>query len=148
GAPLSQDSVAAEISPRKSQKIRTVDLNSVIQKVGANNLLAWLKLEVEGKTVSENLISLVPPKEMKLVNPKVRWTVTKAHEGFLVMLKAEKPPLWVWLELENEDAKYSDNFVHLTSGVSTQILVHPKKRLGKSEFERALRVRSLFDTYV
>jgi beta-mannosidase len=147
GKALSQDSMPLEISPRKSQKIKTLALNEHVQHQGANNLLTWLKLTVDGQVVSENLVSLTPPKEMKLLNPNLKPAVAKAHEGFFVTVAAEKPALWIWLELGDADAKFSDNFVHLNSGGSTQILVQPKKRLSKMDFEKTLRVRSLFDTY-
>jgi hypothetical protein len=46
------------------------------------------------------------------------------------------------------DAKYSDNFFHLTPDAPQKILVQPKTSLTKDDFAQQLRVRSLFDTYV
>ena len=40
----------------------TLNLQEQIQKLGANGLLTWLKLEVAGKVVSENLVLLALPK--------------------------------------------------------------------------------------
>jgi beta-mannosidase len=148
GKTLAQDSMSVEIPSRKSEKIKTLNLQEQIQKVGANNLLTWLKLEVGGKIVSENLILLALPKELKLLNPKLTASVKESGGGFLVTIKSENPALWVWLDLENADAKYADNFFHLPPGAPQTILVQPKQPLGKDDFIRQLQVRSLFDTYL
>ena len=47
--------------PRQSQKVKTLDLKGLIDKVGASNVLTWLKLTVGGKTVSENLVLFTAP---------------------------------------------------------------------------------------
>ena len=148
GKTLAQDSMSVEIPSRKSEKIKTLNLQEQIQKTGANNLLAWLKLEAGGKTVSENLVLLALPKELKLLNPKLAASVKESGDGFSVTIKSENPALWVWLDLENADAKYADNFFHLPPDAPQTILVQPEQPLGKDDFIQQLQVRSLFDTYL
>ena len=116
GKTLKHGSIELEIPSRQSQKIQTLDLSEQCQGQGANNVLTWLKLDVDGKTVSENLVLLAAPKEIKLADPQIKTTVEKSRDGFLVTLAAEKPALWAWLDLTEADAKYSDNFVHLAAG--------------------------------
>lgn len=147
GAILSQTSALLDIAARTSQKVKTLNLQTQAQSLGANNLLCWLSLSVEGKTVSENLVSLAPPKQMKLLYPNLTTSFRKAYDGFRVKVHADKPALFVWLELEGADARYSDNFVHLPAGGTTEILVRPKQAFSEKNFERALRIRSLVDTY-
>jgi beta-mannosidase len=148
GKTLAQDSMNVEIPSRESEKVKTLNLQEQIQKVGANNLLTWLKLEAGGKIVSENLVLLALPKELKLLDPKLATSVGESGDGFLVTIQSENPALWVWLGLENADAKYADNFIHLLPGAPQTILVQPKQSLGKDAFVRQLQVRSLFDTYL
>jgi beta-mannosidase len=153
GKSLAQESVELEIPARKSEKVKTLNLQDQIQKLGANGILTWLKLDVDGKTVSENMISFALPKELKLGDPKLATTVetqeSRSGFNFLVTLKAEKPALWTWLELENAAAKFSDNFVHVLPDESVQIEVfNLDQQLSKDAFTKALRVRSLFDTYL
>jgi hypothetical protein len=64
-----------------------------------------------------------------------------------VKLAAEKPALWAWLSLADVDARYSDNFVHLEASSAVEIEVTPGRSMSLAEFERALALRSLFDTY-
>ncbi|MGH7973326.1 MAG: glycoside hydrolase family 2 protein, partial [Limisphaerales bacterium] len=148
GTVLDQTSIPLDIAPRSSQKIKTLNLSSLAQNPGANNLLCWLELSTGGKTISENLVSLAPPKEMKLLDPNLTTSIRTARGGFLVTVNTDKPALWVWLELDGADARFSDNFVHLPVRGAAEILVRPKQPLSKWSFERALRVRSLVDTYV
>ncbi len=147
GRSLAQDTARVKIPARKSEKVKTLNLQEQIQKLGANGLLTWLKLEVDGKTVSENLVLLALPRELKLPDPKLVTSVDESEKGFLVTIKSEKPALWTWLELENSDAKYADNFIHLLPDTPRTIRVQPEQSLSKDNFVKELRVRSLFDTY-
>jgi beta-mannosidase len=148
GKTLSQDSLRVKIPSRKSEKVKTLNLNEQIQNLGANGFLTWLKLEVDGRTVSENLVLLALPKELKLPDPKLVTQVEKSGDGFLVTIKSKAPALWVWLGLENEDARYADNFVHLLPDAPRTILVQPRSALREIAFLKELQVRSLFDTYL
>ena len=147
GKSLAQETMRVKIPARKSEKVKTLNLQEQIHKLGANGLLTWLKLEVDGKTVSENLVLLALPRELKLPDPKLVTSVDESEKGFLVTIKSEKPALWTWLELENADARFSDNFVHVMPGSPRRISVQPVSQLNKADFSKMLRVRSLFDTY-
>jgi len=64
-----------------------------------------------------------------------------------VRLTSKKPALWVWLELAENAARYSDNFFHLFLGKPVTITVSPESDLNPDEFSAKLVVRSLVDTY-
>jgi beta-mannosidase len=147
GQSLAQDSMHLDIAPRKSEKIKTLSLQDAVQKNGATGILTWLSLEAHGKIISENLVMLALPKELKLSDPGFSVTADQSGDTFVVTLKSEKPALWTWLELADADAKYSDNFFHVTKDMPRRIEVTPATPLQKDDFLKQLRVRSLFDTY-
>jgi beta-mannosidase len=147
GKSMSSGSLRLEISPRQSRKVKMLDLSDTIAKAGTPNVLTWLKLTVGGQTVSENLVLFAMPKEIKLVKPQLKYSVSEGRNGTVVTLTAAKPALWTWLELDGIDARYSDNFVHLAPNNPMQIVVEHTQPLSKSKLTKALRVRSLFDTY-
>ncbi|HTR43569.1 MAG TPA: glycoside hydrolase family 2 protein [Pseudomonadales bacterium] len=147
GKSLAQESFKVKIQGRKSEKVKALNVQKEIQKVGADGLLTWLKMDVDGKSVSQNLVLLALPKELKLADPRLTTRVESSRDGFRVTVESEKPALWAWLELENTDARFSDNFVHLIPASPQTILVQPKQSLSKDDFVKELRVRSLFDTY-
>lgn len=147
GKILEQGSKEVEIPARHSQKVSALDLSKPCKELGAKNILTWLKLEVGGSTVSENLVFLAPPKELELPNPEIQCEVTPSAEGFVVTLTAKNPALWVWLSMGEEDARYSDNFVHLFPGSPKRIIVTTAKTMGLEGFKKNLHIMSLFDTY-
>ena len=147
GKTLSHDSMSVNIPARKSNKVKTLNLQGEIKKQGANGLLTWLMLEMDGKTVSENLVLLALPKELKLLDPKLAASMKESGNGFLVTIKSETPGLWVSLGLKNADAKYADNFIHLMPDAPQTILVEPKQPMSRKAFLSELQVRSLYDTY-
>ena len=147
GKSLTAGSEKLEIAPQKSRMVKLLELHETVANHGADNVLIWLKLAVDGQTVSDNMVSFVPPKELKLVNPQLKAAVKKVNDGFLVTLTNEKPALWAWLSLDRMDAKYSDNFIHLRGDTPAQILVHTTQEMTEADFMKALQVQSLIDTY-
>lgn len=148
GKTLAQKSMDLKMAPRTSQKATVLNLQEPIQKAGANNLLTWLNLEVGGKTVSDNLVLMTLPKELKLPDPRLTLSVKETRDGFLATIQSEKPALWAWLELERADAKFSDNFFHLKPGAPQKILIQPWTKISKDDLVKELRLRSLADTCV
>jgi beta-mannosidase len=147
GKSLLRDSLNVEIPARESRKVKTLDIRGFAGALPKGEILTWLALRVGGKAVSENLVLLALPKELKLADPQLTTQVDETRDGFLVTLQARCPALWVWLDFEEMDAKYSDNFVHVTPEVPVKILVRPARPISKDDLAKTLRVRSLFDTY-
>jgi len=145
GQSFRQESMKVEIPAQRSGLVKTLDLSEHVQKHGANGFLTWLKLDVEGQTVSENLVTLTLPKDLKLLDPKLTASIQRSQHGFEVTIKSEHPALWAWIEVGGADARFSDNFMHLQPGSSKKISVQLSQSLNKIELEKALRVHSLFD---
>jgi len=145
GKSLAQASMRVEIPAQKSELVKTLNLSEQVQNVGANGLLTWLQLEADGKVVSENLVTLTRPKELKLPDPQLVTKIKELRNGFEVTVQSEKPALWTWFEIDGADARFSDNFFHLKSKSPEKIFVESSAHLSKDELAKALRVRSLFD---
>ena len=152
GTALKHGALKVEIPSRKSVKVQTLDLGKEVAEYGANGILTWLDLRVHGKSVSENLILFDVPKQYRLTDPKLTVHFDLSYvlmsEFFLVSIQSAAPALWTWLELENADADYSDNFFHCLPGEPRQIKIRPKTTIDPDEFMKQLRVRSLFDCCV
>jgi beta-mannosidase len=146
GESLVKGNETLEISAQASRMVKQLDLRELAGKYGASNLLVWLKLEVSGQPVSENLVTLVYPKELGLADPHLKPAIQKIENGFRVTLTAETPALWAWLTLKDADASYSDNFAHVRPGSPLEIVVKPNRPMTGAEFAGALQVHSLFDT--
>jgi beta-mannosidase len=148
GARIDGGSIEVEIASGKSRLVHGLDLGDAVRKHGRKNLLVWLKLDVGGQTVSENLVTLAYPRDLDLLDPAIMATVSEKGQGeFTVILRAAHPALWTWLELDGIDARFSDNFVHISPDEPVAMTVRPAQAMTKEAVRRALKVRSLFDTY-
>ncbi len=147
GKTLASGSSSVDIPARTSRMAQSVSLREALQSHKANDLLVWLRLDVDGRTESENLVTLAYPRELNLLDPGMSAEVSERNGGYAVILRAAHPALWIWLELEGADARFSDNFVHVTQDHPATIEAFPARPMGKEDFQRSLRIRSLYDTY-
>jgi beta-mannosidase len=132
---------------RSSRAVGTVDVKRYIGERGPRALLCWLGLERGGAEVSSNLVLFARPKHLDLADPDIRVRSSTGRDGFRVELSAARPALWAWIELDDADARCSDNYVSLRPGRPTVIGVEPAGRMSLRDFRRQLRVASLVDTY-
>ncbi len=147
GKKVKSGSVKVEIMANSSRQVHSLLLKEEIQKLGANNMIVWLALDVAGKRESDNMVTFVYPKELDLVDPKLSADIAEKKGQFVVTLNAQHPALWTWLELDGEEARYSDNFVHVTRECPVAITVTPARPMSREAFQKALKMRSLIDTY-
>lgn len=147
GKALVSGSCNAAIPARGSQVVQSITLGDQLKSPGIKGTMVWLKLEVDGRVESENLVTLAYPRDLDLLDPRVTASISESKAGYTVTLHAVHPALWTWLELEGADARFSDNFVHVMQDHPATINVCPAKPMDKETFQKALRVRSLYDTY-
>jgi len=138
-------------------EVAVADLADILAEHGPRGILVWLSLEIDGSVVSRDLVLFSRPKHLELaVDPGIEVELAKQDDGGIaVTLTAQAPALWTWLELDDADARFSDNFVHLRPGAPVTITVRPPQQpLIRSDalplvetFKDRLRVRSLVDLY-
>ncbi len=147
GKEILDGSKEIQICANVDSMVQTLDLRQEVALHSARDLMVWLELrDKAGELISENLVTFAKPKHLKLAaDPVVKAAVSQADNGFVVSLTAEAPALWAWLELNDTDAKLSDNFVNLRPGKTTEITVVPAKKLSMEDVEKQLIVRSLTD---
>jgi beta-mannosidase len=133
---------------RKSRPVHTLKLKKHFHEYSIRDLMLWLDLTTDGQKLSTNFVSFARPKHLELLSPGIAVKIKTGQQGaFIVSLRAGKPALWTWIELENADAEFSDNYVHLRPDKEVEIRVKPKKKIDTATFKKRLKVRSLFDTY-
>lgn len=148
GSVLDKGTEAVAI-PAGTSSVRAVskDVRTILEREGANNVLLWATLRTPGEPDSTTLVTFARTKDLGIVDPEIRSTVTPTRDGYRVTLVSAHPALDAWVELKGMDADYSDNFVHLRPGVPVSIDVTPTAKTSLDGVRNALVVRSLFDTY-
>jgi beta-mannosidase len=148
GKQVSDDTLRLHVPAGTSNTVAaTLSLKDQISQHGADNLILWLELSQNGQPVSKNMVTFVKPKFLKLVDPEIQAGTNGGGDTYQVTLNAQHAALWTWLDVQDADATYSDNFVDLRPGDPVTIQVKLARPLTADEFGRRLRVRSLFDTY-
>lgn len=148
GNTISARQKEVEIPGNSNTLVETLSLADYVAEYGNRNLLLWLELKVDGRGVSDNLLTFCKPKHLELEEAEISYQVEKiADKSFILYLKAEKPALWTWLELQNYTASYSDNFFHLHPGKEKSIVITTEDGITIRDLKENLLIRSLIDTY-
>jgi beta-mannosidase len=149
GSVLDKSEQMVKIPANGCRKVVTLRLRKFIDKYTERDVVVWLYLlDSNGEEISRNFVSFCRPKYMKLEEPEIKVTVRKHESGaFSVGLKAKRPALWAWLELDGYDAQFEDNFICLEPGRKISLLVSASSIKTITEFKKVLKVRSLKDTY-
>jgi beta-mannosidase len=160
GKELLQGGKRVRAAAHASRKVATLRLKGLADQHEKRGLMVWLELESEGQTVSRNLVFFAcpikrprihapRPKHLDLSRaPGIKTSVAKQKDGtFDVTVTAKQPALWTWFELDEIDAKCSDNFFHLRPGAPLTINVKPAEAMTVKAFRQRLKVNSLVDTY-
>jgi beta-mannosidase len=124
-----------------------LELKDSVQKIGKNNALLWVKLEVNGAVVSRNLLTFVRYKDLVLQDPALTTKVSASGDGYDVTITAAHPALFTWLDLPDADARYSDNFINLRAHEPVTVHMTPASAMALDAVQKQLHARSLFDTY-
>ena len=140
----------ADLTPpaRGTRLVDTLDLHDLVEARGRTGVIVWLALERDGRPVSSACVLFALPRHIELPDPALHAEAAPADDGgFDVTLHADAPALWAWLELDDADARYSDNFICVTPGEPATVRVHPAEPMTADQFAARLRLRSLRDTY-
>ncbi len=148
GKTLSRGSFRSHIPGAKNTRVAAVDINSLAQRHGRQNLLLFAQLVMNGRCVSMAAASLVKPKHLELRDPALSSRIRQVRPGeYAITLKAKRPALWTWLALSKSDGDFSDNFLPLAPGQAYTITLKTAARMTAAEVKRQLQIYSLFDTY-
>ncbi|MGI8907980.1 MAG: beta-mannosidase [Candidatus Sumerlaeaceae bacterium] len=114
---------------------------------GPRDIIVWAELELDGAIVSRNVATFAKPKHFELPDPEITSEWSSRADGSIVTLRAKYPALFVWLELDGIDARFSNNFFDLCPGETMQVHVYPSEQVDFASLAGALRLGSLYDTY-
>ncbi len=145
GTVLQHGELAVSIPARTSRLAHTLDLADIIDNHGAGNLLIWPEVRVGSVTVAENLLFFGRPLNLKLHHPQLAASVTGDGRHYEVHIEAHAPALWVWANIKDTNATYSDNFIALRPGRTAAIQITLDKPLARTDFRRKLEVQSVYD---
>jgi beta-mannosidase len=134
------------IPPGTVRRLGVIRMGDLLEKLTPQRLVAWFSIIADdGYVLSSNCAIFAPPKEMQIVDPGIQVEIRPWDDHcYAVTLTAERPAFWSWLEVRECNAKFDDNFVHLSPNLPFRIRVTPMRNMRIDEFREALRVRSMW----
>jgi beta-mannosidase len=145
GEMLRQGSRQIDIPARTSRQEEELDLSDLIQLHGAQSLLIWPEVIVDGRTVARNTLFFGRPREVKVMRPNLTASASGGETRYRVVVETDVPALWVWADVEDANASYSDNFFDLCPNRAAEIEIELDKPMTPFEFRGKLQVRSVYD---
>lgn len=145
GELLRQGAKQINIPARTSWRAQELDLSDLVKSQGAENLLVWPEVVIDGRTVAHNTLLFGRPKGLKLKQPNLMVSTCGGENHYRVVIETDVPALWVWSDVQNTDATYSDNFVDLRRNRSAEIEIVLDKPMTPFEFRNKLQIRSVYD---
>ncbi len=145
GEVLRQGTKQIGIPARTSRRAEVLDLSDLVQAHGAGNLLVWPEVVIDGRTVARNTLLFGRPKELKLKQPNLTVSTSGGEMHYRLVIETDAPALWVWADVQNTDATYSDNFLDVRRERAAEIEVWLDKPMTPFEFRSKLQIRSVYD---
>jgi len=145
GEELSGGRRPIDIPARVSRRVESLDLSPLVRARGAANLLVWVEVAVEGMTAARNTLLFGRPRKLRLTRPKFTVHASGGERKYDVVIDSDVPALWVWANMREADADYSDNFMDIRRGRAGKIRITLDKPMTPYEFRRRLEVRSIYD---
>lgn len=145
GELLRQGSKQISIPASTSRRVEELDLSDLAEAHGAENILVWPEVLVDGRVVAQNTLFFGRPKVLKLTRPNLRVSVSGGETLYHVAITSDVPALWTWINVEGVDVSYSDNFIHVGQSRAAEIDIILDKPVSPFDFRRMLTVRSVYD---
>jgi len=165
GKVLKEETSATEVPPQANREVAMVPCMSFredggtarlpleirgdhrIPMAGDRNLIVWATVEEEGRELSRNIAFFAKPKYLLLNNPGIQYSITERNSSFAINLQAKHASPWTRLSLRSGDARFSDNYVHLTPGLPVRIQIEESGISSVGELEKELVVTPLVDLF-
>jgi beta-mannosidase len=145
GAVLTDQTTIVDVPPLSSQAYLRIPLTELPKGVELARTFAVAELVVGQRTVSSNLIYLVPTKQFALPPATVASELTKSADGYRLRLSSNVVARSVYVSLGSLEAEVSDNYVDLLPGHAVELDV--KSAASLDELRASLKVMSLADAF-
>ncbi len=126
----------------------TLDLAKPLAAHGRDHLYLRIALDVDGALASEDTVFLAPPRFLDLPRAKVKTTLKRLAPD-RVLLTLESPVFQHRVEFDLPGLRHtaSDNYLELYPREKKQVVITLARPAPLEKLRRALRVRSLADSY-
>ena len=137
-----------EVKPTSSTIFYDFEIapNGILDSINLKETVFYCEVLHYNKIISKNELFFLKPKDLKLKKPGYELSCKNSGENFLIIIEAKTFMYRLFLQAENVDGTFSDNFFHLRKGDSKEILFTlNKNNLNKKINENTFTIESLYD---
>jgi beta-mannosidase len=127
--------------------VRRLDFSGQIREENRRQVVFIAELWKGKKFLERQLATFAPNKHLELMAPQIEMKASIAGQQLTVRMKACCLARFVALELEGVEVVFSDNYFDLPAGQEVAISCPLPTGWTLEQARKALRVRSLYDSY-
>ncbi|WP_347839133.1 glycoside hydrolase family 2 protein [uncultured Draconibacterium sp.] len=109
------------------------------------NVVFTAELIENGQVISKNNYYFLPFKNLNVPEPQIEYAISKAEDGFDIALKTDKLAKNVYLQIEDEEGFFSDNYFDLLP--NEKATIHLKTIISEEKLNEVLSIRTLDDAF-
>jgi beta-mannosidase len=147
GKPVDHGREELSAAPLADTPVRALDFSGRIEDANRREIVLVCELWQGRAKIASCVSPFAPIKHLALEDPALKVKVIRNKEGLAFDVSAKQLALFVELALEGTDVTFSDNYFDLSAGASARITAPLPKGWTLTRARRALRVRSLADSY-
>ncbi len=150
-AVVQHDKLAVQVDSLSAAVFAELDFASILDtrgKLGQHYL--EFSLKVGGDTVSEGTVLFVKPKHFPLQPAGLKAVMSEEADYYAIDVIADAFSMYIELDFADADARFSDNFFHLSGGDTKRIQLSKEEVSPGASLEQlrqSLTLRSLADSY-
>ncbi|MEJ2055196.1 MAG: hypothetical protein P8X42_14870, partial [Calditrichaceae bacterium] len=145
GRSIHKNEFDISVTDKKSLCIQDESLNNMLRGREANDILLYCECYEQDKLLSENILYFKAVKELNLPAPEIEMNIKKIKNGYQILLRSATLAKNVYLNIENMDGFFSDNYFDLLPGREKSIIFNVDKKID--DFKDRLTMRTVYDTY-
>ncbi len=145
GDVIRQISQNIQVPALSSSIYYTLDKQSWLSGCDPSSLLLFLELKNNNQVVSSNYLFFQPTKYLKLPEPEITPEVEPIEDGLRISLRSLRFAMNVFLEVDQYEGFFSDNFFHLLPERTMEVEFKTRQVPDSQTFQESLRIVSLVD---
>ena len=109
------------------------------------DILCWASIKQNGEVISRNFGHICKPKYITLQEPSIEIDITELEDGRIALtLSSNVPALWTRIENDEQDIRWTDNFINLNGQESVRVESVHAVTGSVAELSKQIRVSSLY----
>ncbi len=147
GAVLASDEVMVNAAPLADTPVISLDFDDLINEDNRRSTVFVCELWHDEQRIAGSVSTFAPSKHLELADPALKVDVALVGQTLSLDVSAASLARFVELELDGVDVVFSDNYFDIPARQSIRVAAPLPSGWTLSDAQKALKVRSLYNSY-